>query len=109
MRRLLLFLAYAAATDVFLASDRTFAPVATLNSVCDNAAPASLRLHVVAATLEDARLLADATVNACGAHDFVLMGLPEIESLVREELGVDAMWTTALARVKRRGLSLIHI
>ena len=91
-----------ARTDVFLASDRTVAPVATLNSVCDGAAePSRLRLHVVAPTKADALEIVDATAHACGEAAFVAMGLPELETAIREELGVEPMWTTALSRVRR--------
>ena len=91
-----------ARTDVFLASDRTVAPVATLNSVCDGAAaPSQLRLHVVAPTKADALEIVDATAHACGEATFVAMGLPELETAIREELGVEPMWTTALSRVRR--------
>jgi hypothetical protein len=91
-----------ARTDVFLASDRTVAPVATLNSVCDGAAaPSQLRLHVVAPTKADALEIVDATAHACGEAAFVAMGLPELETAIREELGVEPMWTTALSRVRR--------
>ena len=109
---LALLAAHAEPIDVFLATDRLLPAAATLSSVCSNAADvALLRFHLVVPDADGglegahdspATVLPDAVRTACGAANFSVWTLSDVEREIASVLGVAGMVYTAGFMTLRR-------